>query len=65
MLPTTEYGVWLTFHGWLTYNFVKTPSPAEFDLGPEAVRDPALDELQSEEVLLVQLLDGEIKEVSQ
>lgn len=65
VLPTTEDGVWLTFRVWLTYDFVNAPPPAEFGLGPEAVRNPAFDELQRDEVLLVQLLDGEIKEAGQ
>ena len=61
VLPTDEPNVSLTFVVWITH--ADLHDPATPDLGPDAVRNEALDALQPGEVLLVQVInDPEVTE---
>lgn len=57
VVPTEEPAVKLTFGVWATYDDLHSPEAP--DLGPEAIRNPALDVLEPNQVLLVQVLDSE------
>lgn len=57
VVPTEEPTVKLTFGVWATYDDLHSPEAP--DLGPDAIRNPALDVLEPNQALLVQVLDAE------